>query len=311
MTLRMGVDLTFRGPTGADQSAVMDEQLALLAAVRAAGWDSVFVGHAEDRHGAAATPLPLLGRVSAVSGDMRLVAGVRMADPRDVVRTAETYAVADALSGGRLVFAAALAGRAGDNRAARDLGAIARLWAGEDAGPGRPGTAASRLTVRPAQRPRPRVWVAADDGLPVPEAALIGDGWLTGAPATMTAAAARTDLVRSLRAGAGLPPHTEVALIREVVCAPDRATAVARALDRGCAPGTGTGTAAGLDPPLAGLTRDRLVIGDPEDCLRILRAWTERLRATEVILRVHSPGAPFAAAMESVELLNTEVLPYL
>jgi alkanesulfonate monooxygenase SsuD/methylene tetrahydromethanopterin reductase-like flavin-dependent oxidoreductase (luciferase family) len=164
------------------------------------------------------------------------------------------------------------------------------------------------------------VWLAANGDSAVRRAALLGDAWMINPHATMTTVERQLTLFRQVRVRAGVPEPTDVPLMREVVCAPERSTAMARARSHLAAKyaiyrqwGQNSVLPAGdqFDADLATLAQDRFAIGDPHDCLLALRAWIRRTSATELILRVHWAGAPIEEALESVGLLSTEVFPYL
>lgn len=303
--------------------------------MRAAGWDSVFVAQHYLSEGVAhLQPLPLLGLLAPVTGDMRLGAGVSLLTLHNPVDVAEAYATADVLSGGRLVFGAGLGYRdveyeafgvaAGGrvDRFTRNLDLVKRLWADEAVDADLPWCRLSgaRLSVLPVQRPRPPVWLAANSDKAVRRAALLGDAWMINPHVAMSTVERQLELFRSVRAGAGLPEPADVPLMREVVCAPDRATAEARArrhlaakydLYRGWGQDTVLPEGDRFDAGLAELSRDRFAIGGPDDLLPVLRTWIDRTGATELVLRVHWAGAPIEEALESVELLSARVLPHL
>ncbi|MEV5945808.1 LLM class flavin-dependent oxidoreductase [Streptomyces sp. NPDC051993] len=331
----MGLNLTLQYPPGEDPGRALDDHLRLVDAVRAAGWDSVFVAqHYLSEEMAHLQPLPLLGRLSAVAEGMRLGSGICLLALQHPVDAAEAYATADVLTGGRLVFGAGLGYRELEydafavpkggrlSRFTANLDLVKRLWAGEAVDADLPWCRldGARLSVLPVQRPGPPVWLAANGDKAVARAARIGDAWMINPHASMITVERQLALFRTARAEAGLAPATDVPLMREVVCAPDRATAAARARRHLAAKyavykdwGQDTVLPEGdrFDADLAELSRDRFAIGDPADCLRTLREWTRRTGTTELLLRVHWAGAPIQEALESVELLSTEVLPYL
>ncbi|MGW7673007.1 LLM class flavin-dependent oxidoreductase [Streptomyces sp. NPDC054775] len=333
--VRSGLNLTVQYAPGKSAAAALADHLRIVEAVRDAGWDSVFVAQHYLSEGMAhLQPLPLLGLLSSVAGDMRLGVGICLLALQNPVDAAEAYATADVISGGRLVFGAGLGYRdveydafgavAGSRveRFTRNLDLVTRLWQGEAVDADLPWCRldGARLTTLPVQRPRPPVWLAANSDKAVRRAARLGDAWMINPHAAMTTVERQMELFRATRAEAELPPAVDVPLMREVVCAPDRATAVARAR-RHLADKYAVYRRWGQDSVLPSddrfdaepteLSRDRFVIGDPQDCLLTLRDWIKRVDATEIVLRVHWAGAPVEEALESVELLSTEVLPYL
>jgi alkanesulfonate monooxygenase SsuD/methylene tetrahydromethanopterin reductase-like flavin-dependent oxidoreductase (luciferase family) len=333
--VRSGLNLTLQYAPGESASAALADHLRIVEAVRDAGWDSVFVAqHYLGEEVAHLQPLPLLGLLSSVTGNMRLGAGICLLALQNPVDVAETYATADVISGGRLVFGAGLGYRdvefeafgvaAGSRveRFVRNLDLLTRLWTGESVDADLPWCRldGARLFTLPIQRPRPPIWLAANSDNAVRRAARLGDAWMINPHAAMTTVERQMELFRTTRAEAGMSPPVDVPLMREIICAPDRRTAMARA-HRHLADKYAVYRSWGQDgalPPgdrfdtgLTELSRDRFVIGDPADCLLTLREWIKRVGASEIILRVHWAGAPVEEALESVELLSTEVLPYL
>jgi alkanesulfonate monooxygenase SsuD/methylene tetrahydromethanopterin reductase-like flavin-dependent oxidoreductase (luciferase family) len=333
--VRVGLNLTLQYLPDQSPSAALDDSLRLVAAARDAGWDSVFVSqHYLSTQLAHFQPLPLLGRLSATTGDMRLGVGICLLALQNPVDVAESYATVDVITGGRLVFGAGLGYRdpeydafgiaAGGrvDRFTRNLDVVMRLWSGEAVDADLPWCRldGARLSVLPVQRPRPPVWLAANSDRAVRRAALLGDTWMINPHAVMSTVTRQLDLFRATRDEAGRPAPTDIPLMREVVCAPDRATAATRArrhLAAKYAVYQVWGQDAVMperdrfDADLAELSHDRFAIGDPGDCLLTLREWTARTGVTELILRVYWAGAPIEEALESVDLLSNEVLPYL
>lgn len=334
-TLRVGLNLTVQ--YGPDESAAkaLDDHLRLVSAAREHGWDSVFVAqHYLTGRTAHLQPLPLLGRLAGVAGGMRIGSGICLLALQNPVDAAEAYATADVLAGGRLVFGAGLGYRDAEyeafgigmsgrvDRFTRNLDLVRRLWAGENVDADLPWCRLSgaHLSVLPLQRPGPPVWLAANSDRAVRRAALLGDAWMINPHASMATVLRQRELYRRTRAEAGLPEPADVPLMREVVCAADDGTALARA-HRHLAAKYAAYQAWGQDavlpdgdrfnPELAELSQDRFAIGDPEQCLRTLRSWVERSGATELLVRLHWAGAPIEHALESMRLLSTDVLPYL
>lgn len=333
--VRIGLNLTVQYGQNASPIAALDEQLRLVAAVRDASWDSVYVSqHFLVPEVAHLQPLPLLGRLAAETGQMRIGVGISLLALLNPVDVAEAYATVDVLTGGRLVFGAGLGYRSqelkafGVDRATRvqrfnaNLDLITRLWEGEAVSAELPWCHLdeARLSVLPVQRPRPPVWIAASNDQAVVRAAGYGDAWLIGPHVTMATVERQLRQYTAARAEAGRPEATDVPLMREVVCARSRQLAVDRArrhlgakyaLYERWGQGNALPADEHLDADLSALAHDRFAIGDPGDCLLVLREWIKRIDASELILRVHWPTAPIDEALESVDLLSTEVFPHL
>ena len=59
------------------------------------------------------------------------------------------------------------------------------------------------------------------------------------------------------------------------------------------------------------LTRDRFILGSPEDCYEQLRPYWEKLGVTQFVFRIHFIGMPHSAALHSMRMISTELLPEL
>lgn len=328
--MRLGLLLTAQHPADRDATRAVDEHLALVRAARDAGFDAVLVSqHFLASPYAMLQPVPLLGRLAAEAGAMRLGTGVLLLALLNPVEAAEQAATLDVLAGGRLVLGVGLGYRAEERaafgmpgRAGRVLvakvGIVRRLLAGEEVTARGPGYALerARLTVRPLQRPHPPIWMAANTDAGVVRAARHGDAWLVNPHARVSDLERQVALYRSVRgSSAELLPVT-----REVCLAPtdEEALALARPHLVGkyaayVAWGQGGALPAGdrLDRAWDDLRADRFVVGSPETAVRELRALRDRLGATDLLARVTWPGFPLAHALRTIRLLAEEVAPAL
>lgn len=140
------------------------------------GFDSFWVGEHHFHDYIVSAPAVVLAALAAQTSRLRLGTGVALLPTLDPVRVAEDYATVDCLSDGRLelgvgrgiltdtyeVFGADPA-RSRDGFA-ENLDLLLRLWTEEDvdwSGAGRPPLRGVTVHPRPAQRPRPPVWVGA------------------------------------------------------------------------------------------------------------------------------------------------------
>jgi alkanesulfonate monooxygenase SsuD/methylene tetrahydromethanopterin reductase-like flavin-dependent oxidoreductase (luciferase family) len=70
---------------------------------------------------------------------------------------------------------------------------------------------------------------------------------------------------------------------------------------------------AGTAFTLENLAPDRLILGDPETCVREFHRWREATGADYFLLRLrhaHSGGPPHAKIMEAIRLFGEQVLPH-
>ncbi len=59
------------------------------------------------------------------------------------------------------------------------------------------------------------------------------------------------------------------------------------------------------------LTRDRFVLGSPEECFEQLRPYWQEIGVNHLIFRTHWAGMPVQTALESMQLISRELLPEL
>ena len=60
---------------------------------------------------------------------------------------------------------------------------------------------------------------------------------------------------------------------------------------------------------LTALTRDRFVIGNPDDCVKTIRRFVEAFGVDHLICRLYFPGMPHEHIMRELGLLSREVFP--
>jgi alkanesulfonate monooxygenase SsuD/methylene tetrahydromethanopterin reductase-like flavin-dependent oxidoreductase (luciferase family) len=56
---------------------------------------------------------------------------------------------------------------------------------------------------------------------------------------------------------------------------------------------------------------DRFIVGDPDDAVREIRRYAERLGVNSFIFRIQWPGMEQAKVLRTIELLATRVFPAL
>ena len=326
--MRYGLFVAAQHPAGEDPAARLSEHLEQVRFVRDVGFHSVVAGH----HYLSAPyqmlqPVPLLARLAAESGDLRLVAGILLLPLLNPLDVAEQAATLDVLAGGRFVLGVGLGYRDEENTAfdlppervavfREKLDVVRRLLEGEEVTASGHGyrLEGARLTLRPIQRPRPPIWMAANSDAAVRRAARLADTWYVNPHTTLAEVERQLALFRAER---GSEPD-ELPLMREACIAPTDEEA--RALAQ---PYLAPKYAAYVDwgqsdvlPPSDTLRQEwnelragRFVLGSPETAAAEIRA-LRALGVTELVLRVQWPGMPHRAAMRTLELLASDVLPH-
>ncbi|MBI2460117.1 MAG: LLM class flavin-dependent oxidoreductase [Candidatus Rokubacteria bacterium] len=277
-------------------------------------------------------PAVAAARLAAEAGPMRLGITIYLLPLLNPVAVAEEAATLDIVTGGRLIFGIGLGYREVEDRAfglgqgdrvrrlADHLRVIERLWAGEAVTFESPHCrlVEARTALRPVQRPRPPVWVAANSDRAVERAAELGDAWIVNPHATVQTIERQLGLYRAALARLGKPSPVELPVMREIFVAGSRAEAlrlVRPSLERKYQAYVQWGQHRALprdDDMTQGfedLVRDRFILGDPAGCAAEIRRCADLVGATTMIFRVHWPGMPHDAVARAMRLLAEQVRP--
>lgn len=274
--------------------------------------------------------IPLLARVSAVSGQMWLGTGISLLTLLNPLEMAESVATMDAITSGRFILGVGQGYRQVENegfgvasqrgalfenkvRVVRDLLAGARVTA---TGPGFQLNGAELALV--PKHPVP-IWIAANNDAGVRRAARLGDAWLLNPHSSLDHLERLVELFHMERARCGLPPATDVPVIKEICVRPTDSEAIAVArpyLERKYAAYVSWGQEATM-PAGDTLRQDwaslacagRFIVGSPETCVAQVQEHVARLGMTTLVCRVQWPGTPQEEALRSIELFAREVMP--
>jgi alkanesulfonate monooxygenase SsuD/methylene tetrahydromethanopterin reductase-like flavin-dependent oxidoreductase (luciferase family) len=315
---------------GAERIAELIEQVKLA---RDLGFDSI----SASQHYLAAPfqyfqPIPLLARIAAESGEMTLITNILLLPLYNPVDLSEQLATLDIICDGRLVCGVGLGYRDveytvfGVERASRvsrfeaALTLLTRLWTedevsceGEHFRLDR-----ARMTLKPVQRPRPPIWIAASSTAGIQRAARLGDAWTIAGHATLATLKHQVQFYRNILQALGKPFPEDFPLSKELFIAPDRRTALREAqpyLEAKYRAYSQWGqdrelpAAEAFAVPFETLVQDRFILGDADDCIRQIRTHQEQLGVTHMEFRVHWPGMPHELVMRTIRLLGEKVLP--
>ena len=333
--MKFGLGLAVQHAADDDQAARFREHLEQVRLARDVGFSTVWASqHFLAQPFTYFQPIPTLGRIAAEADGMTLGTGILLLPLFQPLDVAEQIATLDVITGGRMILGVGLGYRDDENQAfgidpksrvgrlTEGIEVIERLWMGE------PVTYAGRyfqlrdvrISLRPVQRPRPRIWLAANTDAGVKRAARLGDAWLMNPHSTLPSLQRQLALFHSTRAEVGRPRATDIPLIKECVVANDPATALADARpyleakyrayqkwnqDDALPPGET------FDLAFEDLARDRFIVGDPARAVDEIQRYRETLGVTEMNFRVQWPGMPQPAILRSIKLLGEKVLPKL
>lgn len=335
MAIQFGLFVTNQHPPGESAAQRWRESVEQVRLARDLGFDLVLLGqHFLATEFQMLQPTVAAARLAGETGSMRIGVTIYLLPLLNPVQLAEDTASLDIVTDGRFIFGLGLGYRQVEDdafglppgaRVARTLAhleVVTGLWAGTPVDHESPSCTLRGATtqVRPVQKPRPPIWVAANSDRAVERAAEIGDTWIVNPHATVATIARQVDLFRSARARLGRPTPREIPVIRELALGETRAEAlrVMRPhLERKYQAYVAWGQHRVLpgDDDMTqtfdGLARDRFVIGDPAECAAEIQRTVERTGATALIFRVHWPGSPHEAVMRSLRLVGEKVRPRL
>lgn len=309
-----------------------EETIRECERAEAAGFDSVWLG--EHHNNPVLYPAPLLGlaAIAARTSRVSLGTGVLLLPLYHPMCVAEEGAMVDMISGGRLILGVgagyapeefAAFGLSVKQRGSRlDEGAalLRRLWTEthvthrgryyhvEDATVG----------PRPVQKPAPPIWFGAWTAPAIERAARLGDAWLGGPSATLSELSSCVESYRDRREELGKDPGT-IAAFRYVFVANTTAQALESAGGSFIQayedmyfrwPHPVVKRPAG-DLTIERLAEDRIILGDPETCIREITRFGQELGLDHLICRFSVPGISRDASMASLNLFAREVMPAL
>jgi probable F420-dependent oxidoreductase len=322
-------------PRGEHLERAIDEVIAESQLAESVGFDSCFFGeHHQDRDGFLPSPLIVATAVAARTTTLRVGTSVILLPLHHPVRIAEDVITLDLVSKGRVVLGVGIGYQADDFRAfnvpfehrmqlfEESVEIIRACWAGEQFSfRGKHYTLEDvRITPRPFQKPGPPLWIGASVPAAARRAGRIADGFV-GTPSTGIENATRlADVYKQAAREAGRP--AEVVQMRDAWVATTRAEADAvygphvmtayryywehRLAEFANMPADTKFTLETLAP-------DRLILGEPETCVREFQRWQKTTGAGTFLLRLrhaHSGGPPHAEIMKAIRLFGERVLPH-
>jgi len=176
------------------------------------------------------------------------------------------------------------------------------------------------LTLRPAQKPYPPIWIGATAERAVRRAARIGDAWVAAAHSPLSSVERLMQTYRQALKEANKPFPQELPARRQVYVAAtrkkalDEATPFLKASYNAYARWGLVSEA--LKDKEANLSfeawmTDSVIIGSPDDCIEQLKDFHRRLGVNHILLAVHRYGMEQAKVLEAIRLLGREVIPAL
>ena len=277
-------------------------------------------------------PFPVLARLAAEPGNMKLAVSVLLLPLLNPVDVAEQVATLDHISQGRFIlglgvgyrpeeceaFGTRMAERAGRISECFDL--MVRLWTEDEVTHhGRYyHVTGARPTARPFQTPYPKVWMAAMSDPAVRRVGRQGHIILFGPAQSYTTTKRQIDLYRQVLNESGHSIPGEMVIVREFYCAGSREEALNKArwgfrkkyevYARHGMYGNDPELTRKVTGELDELIEDTFILGSPAECVEQIERYME-LGFTQISLRLFYPDMPQKDVLEHIELVGGKVLP--
>ncbi len=331
--MRFGVVLRGQFDPGEDPRTGLEELYEQARLAQSLGYDSITkTSHYSTRPLQMLQQIPLLARLSAEAPGLRLNAGVVLVALHKPLDLAEQLASLDVISGGKLIFGAALGYREveykafGADRTRRgalleeNLSAIKRLWTEErvDMVGSHFELDGASCSIKPLQKPHPPIWIGANADVAIRRAARLGDCWYVNPHNSLATTDRQLDVYKEALAEAGKPFPEEFPMRREVFVAGSRDEAL-----RLCGPYLAGKYKSyrdwgqhlempdddGLAESFDELVGDRFLLGSPDEVAEQIIGLGRRLGVNHLVMSVQWPGMPHALALDTMHMLAEQVFP--
>ena len=334
MEMRFGTVVRSQIPAGDDTSRHFTDLMEQARLAEKLGFDSFTKASHYSTH-----PLqdfaqvPFLARLSAEAPKLRLNAGIVLLSLHKPLDIAEQFATLDVISGGKVIFGAALGyrevefkgfGTTQSERGPRleeNLEAVLRLWTEDHV------TMKGShfelddvtLSIKPVQKPRPPVWFGANADSAVRRAARLGDTWFINPHQRMDTIERQLDIYRRELDALDKPFPDELPLMREVFVAGSRDEAMRMAQpyleakykayhewgqDKAMPKGDDD-----LSLEFNELLRDRFLFGSPDVVAEQIIGYNKRLGVNSFVLGMQWLGMPHNQVTDAMHLFAEEVMP--
>ncbi len=338
--MRLTLFINPEHPAGDPLDRRLAEHLEQVRVARQAGFDGVTIGHHLSL-GAAVwlPPFETLARLVAEADGMSLGTCMLILPLFHPVHVAQQAALLDVMSGGRLVLGVAPGWQEDEYRAVgvdfhRRFGRfteavtlVQRLWTEErvDVAGKHFELSGATLAIRPLKRPRPPLWFGGSTQPAIDRVAgladpALGDSWVASSHLTEAVITTQTRVFRDALAARGKTMPADFPILRNIVVAPDRETALRDAAPYLAASYRVFGDA-GLFRRIVGSGKDqldlpelvdgRVVLGSPEEVAASLARLVRAGGFTRLVCRLQWLGMPQPLVLRSLELLSTRVMPLL
>ena len=323
-------------PRGEDLPRCVDEVIEEARLAEQAGFDSCFFGeHHQDQDGFLPSPLIVCTAVAASTTRLRVGTSVILLPLHHPVRLAEDVVTLDIISKGRVTVGVGLGYQDADFRAfgitrsdrvelfEEKVQILRKCWSGQEFSFDGKHHKIENLQVRPdpVQKPHPPLWIGAGALVSARRAGVIGDALVT-TPSTTLEGTCR--LITEYRHSAeAVDKKPEVVIMRDAWVASSRKEAeevygpeVLAAYRYYWRNGLSEFKSIKYESELTleRIAKDRLILGDPEECLTEFQRWQDATGAETCLLRLrhaHSGGPSHSQIMKTIDLIGDRIIPYM
>lgn len=316
------------------------EHVEQVRLARQAGFDEVSIG-THMSYGSAAwfTPFETLMRLAAEAEGMSLATCMVVLPLYHPLHVAQQVAMLDAACGGRVKLGVSpgwqrdefkILGLDHGKRIGRFLEAVTliqRLFAEEEVSFSGKHFKVENVTLalKPIQKPRPPMWYGGSVAKAVERVARLadtslGDSWVSSSHLTKDVIVEQANVFRETLASLGKDLPTEFPLMRNIVVAPDKETAI-REVGPYLAASYRVFGQWGLFTDVVGsgkqqlefeeLLAGRVVLGSPEEVAEELAQLARETGYTRLLARFQWLGMEQRMVLRTIELLGDKVLPML
>jgi len=314
------------------------EHVEQVRLAREVGFDGVAIGNHLSYSGTAwFPPFETLMRLAAAADGMSLGTCMLVLPLYHPLHVAEQVALLDAASGGRAILGAApgwqkeefeIVGVDFSRRIGRYVEAVTlmrRLWTEDNViFEGQHfRTDGLTLALKPTRKPRPPMWLGGSVEAAVKRAASLaetqrGDTWVASSHLKTDVVIQQASVFKATLAELGKPAPEDFPILRNIVVAPDRRTAIR---DAGPAIAesynifgdwglfTDVVGDAKLHPDFEELINGRFVIGSPEEAAEEITRIFKVTGCTRLVCRIQWVGMDHRHVMRTIELLGDKVGP--
>ena len=321
-------------PRGEHLERCVDEVIEEARLAEGCGFDSCFFGeHHQDKDGFLPSPLIVATAVAAHTTRLKVGTSVILLPLHHPVRLAEDVITLDIVSKGRVILGVGIGYQASDfdtfgvpveqrvERFEEGVQIIRKCWGDEPFSFQGKHYTLKNVHVRPSpfQKPTPPLWVGASTPSAARRAGRLGDAFVAGPSTDLEDTIKLVKTYREAAMKAWRQP--QVVLMRDAWVAPNRAEAekvygpeVMAAYKyywRNRLPEFRS-IESEAEITLDKVGRDRLILGDPEECVREFHRWQEAVGVDYFLLRLrhaHSGGPPHHKIMEAITLFGEKVIP--